>query len=106
MLIFKITVPIDRKLLGLDKIINSDYARKIQSTENKIFTEKIITVIFLNYRTPYSLRHETKFKSGKIKSFRYGIEKATNVSPRLWINIPNHVKICDFYKEFKLSFKG
>lgn len=39
---------------------------------------KVRTDIFSITERPCSLRHQSKFKSEKIKIFRYGIEKAIN----------------------------
>ena len=68
-------------------------------------TPKIMNEVFDLIESPYPLRNELRFKSGNIRTVRYGTETAALVGSRIWSYMPSELKESTSLDEFRLKIK-
>ena len=62
--------------------------------------------VFKIIQKPYSLRTTSRFSSRKIRTTKYGIEKPSYLSPKLWNLVPNEYKAIESLADFKAKNKN
>ena len=93
-----------QELLIEDNSLNI-HLRNLQKLVIEIFKVKNglspeLMNVFEFIEKPYSLRTTSHFRSKKIRTTKYGIEKPSYLDPKLWNLVPNEYKIIESLADF------
>ena len=99
-----------QELLTEDNSLNIHH-RNLQKLVTEIFKVKnglspeLMNDVFEFIEKPYSLRTTSHFRSRKIHTTKYGIEKPSSLGCKLWNLIPNEYETIESLGDFKWKVK-